>query len=143
MAWITPVTNRTDGTARMTYTDMERITGNIAYLYDLCQDQGIPIAGSRISKTTWIRNDIITVAQWAEILTCLANARDAVGYPAQDPTDQMTWDNINEVERITAAVYGAIQAYEHMARLNHYVGDMLGSDYRYAGDDFNAGGRYD
>ena len=34
MAWVTPVTNRTDGSALMTATDMDRITGNMAYLFD-------------------------------------------------------------------------------------------------------------
>ena len=28
-SWIEPVTDRTDGSARMTYIDMNRITGNI------------------------------------------------------------------------------------------------------------------
>ena len=138
MAWITPVTDRTSGSAMMTYEDMNRITGNIGYLYDLCQSEGITIAGSRISKTSWTQNDIITRANWSNLLTCLGNARSAVGYVATDPTYLMTWDNINEVEKQTQAIYTIINTYDDLARINHWAGD----DY-YSGDAINAGGRYD
>lgn len=145
MAWITPVTDRADGSARMEYGDMNRITGNIAYLYDKCVEQGITIAGSRISKTEWTQNDIITVAFWTELLTCLTNARNAVGYtPAENPSDAMRYDNINNVEAISYAVYEILAAYDRLANMNHYVGDKLADGgYLRAGDDFNAGGRYD
>ena len=138
MAWITPVTDRTSGSAMMTYEDMIRITGNIGYLYDLCRSEGITIAGSRISKTAWTRDDIIYKSNWTNLLTCLKNARDAVGYVATDPTYLMTWDNINEVERQTQAVYTIIEAYESLPRINHWIGDPY-----YAGDAINAGGRYE
>lgn len=138
MAWITPVTDRTDGSAMMTYADMNRITGNIGYLYDLCQSEGITIAGSRISKTEWTQNDIISVSDWSNLLTCLGNARNAVGYIATDPTYLMTWDNINEVEKQTQAVYVIISTYDSLARINHWIGDPY-----YAGDAINAGGRYE
>ena len=138
MVWITPVTDRTSGSAMMTYEDMNRITGNIGYLYDLCRSDGITIAGSRISKTEWTQNDIITRANWSNLLTCLGNARNAVGYVATDPTYLMTWDNINEVEKQTQAVYVIISTYDSLARINHWIGDP-----HYAGDAINAGGRYE
>ena len=138
MAWITPVTDRTSGSSMMTYEDMNRITGNIGFLYDLCRSDGITIAGSRISKTSWAQNDIITRANWSNLLTCLGNARNAVGYIAADPTYLMTWDNINEVERQTQAVYTIIEAYDNLPRINHWIGDSF-----YAGDPINAGGRYE
>jgi len=138
MAWITPVTDRTSGSAMMTYADMNRITGNIGHLYDLCQSEGITIAGSRISKTEWTQNDIISVSDWSNLLTCLGNARNAVGYIATDPTYLMTWDNINEVEKQTQAVYSIINTYENLPRMNHWLGDPY-----YAGDPINAGGRYE
>lgn len=138
MAWITPVTDRTSGSAMLTYEDMNRITGNIGYLYDLCQSMGITIAGSRISKTEWTQNDIISVSDWSNLLTCLGNARNAVGYIATDPTYLMTWDNINEVEKQTQAVYTIINAYDNLPRMNHWLGDPY-----FAGDEINAGGRYE
>lgn len=138
MAWITPVTNRTSGSAMMTYEDMNRITGNIGYLYDLCRSEGITIAGSRISKTEWTQNDIISVSDWSNLLACLGNARTAVGYVATGPTYLMTWDNINEVEKQTQAVYSIINTYDNLPHMNHWVGDPY-----YAGDPINAGGRYE
>lgn len=137
--WITPVIDRNDGSARMTYDDMERITGNLEWLFDECTDQGIPISGPVISKTSWIRNDIITVGFWAELLDCLANVCTAVNYTAQvTPDDAMTYQNINNVEKIELECYDILNAYDYIPRLNHYVGDP-----HYAGDDINMGGRYE
>lgn len=145
MAWIEPVTNRTSGSARMEYGDMNRITGNIAWLYDKCIERGITISGSRISKTSWTQNDIITVTFWTELLTCLTNAREAVGYtPSANPDNAMRFDNINMVEKITLTVYEILTAYDRMANMNHWVGDKLAdSGYLRAGDGFNMGGRYE
>lgn len=137
--WRPPVTDRNDGSARMNYDDMERITGNLEWLYDECVDQGITISGSAISKTSWIRDDIITVTFWAELLDCLENVCTAVSYTAQvTPDASMTYTNINLVETIELECYDILNAYDYIPRLNHYVGDDL-----YAGDDFNMGGRYE
>ena len=143
MAWVTPVTNRTDGTAMMTYQDMDRITGNLKWLYDTCVSEGITISGSAISQTSWSRDDIITTTFWTELLGCLSNVCTAVSYtPPETANSNMTWNNINVVESIELACYDILAAYVFMPRLNHYVGDKLGTANLYAGDPFNAGGRY-
>lgn len=143
MAWVTPVTDRTDGTAMMTYQDMERITGNLKWLYDTCVSEGITISGSAISQTSWSRDDIITTTFWTELLGCLTNVCTAVGYtPGTAADSTMTWQNINNVERIEFDCYDILAAYVFIPRLNHYVGDKLGTSNLYAGDPFNAGGRY-
>lgn len=130
--WIEPVTNRTSGSARMTYKDMNRITGNLVWLYDYLTEQGVTVAGSAYSKTTWTRNDIVTVAQWTELLTCLSNVCTAVWYqPEKAPTNTMSYTNINNVETIELIVH------DIRGRINHWIGDRL-----YSGDDFNAGGFY-
>lgn len=142
--WTEPVTYRSSGSALMSYEDMNRITENLAWLYTECGEQGIPITGSIISKTVWTRNDIITVSQWAEILTCLRNVYTAVGFtPATVPDNQMIYTNINNVESIEYGCYDILAAYERIPNMNHYVGDKLGTNYLYAGDPFNAGGRYE
>lgn len=142
--WTDPVTDRTGGSDKMTYEDMNRITENLAWLYTECGEQGISISGSIISKTTWTQNDIITVGNWTEILTCLANVYNAVGYvPVQVPDNQMLWTNINQVETIEYDCYEILAVYERLPNMNHYVGDKWGTAYRYAGDDFNMGGRYE
>ena len=143
--WTAPVTDRTDGTAMMTYEDMNRITENLAWLYTECGEQSITISGSIISKTTWINNDIITLSNWTEILTCLRNVYNAVGYnPATVPDNQMLWSNINQVETIEYECYEILMAYDRIPNMNHYVGDKLADGgYLRAGDDFNMGGRYE
>lgn len=142
--WTNPVTDRTSGQARMTYIDMNRITQNLAWLYEECVDQGITIAGSMVSKRTWVQNDIITLANWQNILTCLQNVCDAVSYNApSEPDDTMIYTNINNVELIEYACYDILSAYDKVPNMNHYVGDKLGTSYLYAGDPFNAGGRYE
>lgn len=143
MAWITPVTDRTSGSARMTYEDMNRITGNLEWLYDECVNSSIPIAGSAISQTNWTRDDIITTTFWAELLACLENVCTALSYTPKDKaTYDMTWSNINVIEDIERLCHDVVVVYDEMPRLNHYVGDKLNTNYLYAGDDINAGGRY-
>lgn len=144
MAWVEPVTDRQDGSAVMTYTDMNRITGNLKWLYDTCVANSITVSGSAISKTIWTQNDIITATFWAELLTCLANVCSAVGYtPTNAPNDQMLFDNINQIETIELACETILANYATQGRMNHYVGDKIGNAHLYAGDPFNAGGRYE
>ena len=142
--WTDPVTTRSSGSVRMSYEDMNRITTNLAWLFSQCGEMGISVSGSIISTTSWIRNDIITVAEWAEILTCLDNICDAIQYAKQiDPDNTMVYTNINTVEQIELDCYSVLASYENIPNMNHYVGDKLGTAYRYMGDDFNSGGRYD
>lgn len=106
MAWVTPVTNRTDGTATMTYQDMDRITGNINFVYDLITERGFVIIGGKVSKDSWTRNDIIEKTFWESMLTVLSNICSAVSYvPGTSPTDVMGYENINNIETITLALY--------------------------------------
>lgn len=142
--WTQPVTTRSSGSERMTYEDMNRITVNLAWLYAQCGEIQITVPGSIISKTSWIRNDIITVAEWAEILSCLTNICTALQYAKPtEPDNTMIYTNINNVEDIELNCYNIIAAYENIPNMNHYVGDKIGTAYRYAGDGFNSGGRYD
>lgn len=138
MAWVTPVTDRTDGSAMMTATDMDRITGNIAYLFDYATQEGYAPTGSTVTKTSWTINDIIERSFWEAMLTTLANICEAVEYvPETDPTNAMEYENINVVETISRNLYYIIQNIQYQANNNHWVGDEF-----YAGDPINAGGTY-
>ena len=138
MAWVTPVTDRTDGSAMMTATDMDRITGNIAYLFDYATQEGHAPSGSTVTKTSWTINDIIERSFWEAMLTTLANICEAVEYvPETDPTNAMEFENINNVETISRNLYYIIQNIQYQANNNHWVGDEF-----YAGDPINAGGTY-
>ena len=142
--WTQPVTDRSSGSAMMTYEDMNRITVNLAWLYQACVDQGITIAGAVYPKRAWTQNDIITVSEWTQLLTCLANVYNAVGYvPAAVPDNAMAYSNINLIEKIELDCYDTLTVFDRIPSLNHYIGDKLGNRYLYAGDPFNAGGRYD
>lgn len=142
--WQTPVTSRSSGYERMTYEDMNRITGNLAWLYSECVERGISISGSIISQTAWTRNDIITVSFWTELLGCLANVCTAVNYTPQTAANsQMTYTNMNIVETIERDTYEILSAYDRLPNMNHYVGDKIGTNWRYCGDGFNMGGRYE
>lgn len=138
MAWVTPVTDRTDGSAMMTATDMDRITGNIAYLFDYATQEGHAPSGSTVTKTSWTINDIIERSFWEAMLTTLANICEAVEYvPETDPTNAMEWENINHIEDITNRIYYIIGQIGNLQGLNHWAGDDL-----FAGDPVNAGGTY-
>lgn len=79
MPWITPVTNRTSGKARMTYIDMNRISGNVSYLYNYALEHGYEVEGGDVVKTSWTQNDIVTVSEWESIQSVLSAVRNAAG----------------------------------------------------------------
>lgn len=100
--WTTPVTDRVDGSARMTYTDMNRITGNVAFLQDA-------IYGAiSISQTTWTYNDIIARAFWEDMLTSLREMAAIENVTVLDMSNEMTWQNINNVETMILNMYNAL-----------------------------------
>lgn len=137
-AWVTPVTDRTDGSAMMTATDMNRITGNIDYLFDYATAEGLSPSGSTVPKTSWTKNDIIERSTWEATLETLSNLCECVEYnPEANPTNEMEYENINNVETISRNLYYIIQNIRYQANNNHWVGDNI-----YVGDQINAGGTY-
>lgn len=94
--WTTPVTDRMDGTATMTYVDMNRITQNVAHLQEEIY------GAATISKTSWTRNDIIDVGLWTEILSSLRQMAYDRGIAARTMTNEMFFNNINAVEGMCA-----------------------------------------
>lgn len=145
MAWITPVTDRESGAARMTHTDMNRIVGNINHLRALAIEKGKTIDQEPISKASWIRDDIITVLQWREILNLLFELARAVNYSYTiEPDDGMNYLNINNIEAISAGIYTLLEQTADEARLNHWIGEGENYDRQmiYSGDPINAGGDY-
>ncbi len=127
MAWIEPVTNRITG-ARMTYIDMNRITGNLDYLTADLSDFG-KYAGRTIAKTEWIRNDYVTRPDWKNILDVLEDVRIAIGmtesdYP-ENPFPEANfstgYENINNVEKLTLMAYEKWEAMKQQGAANKYV----------------------
>lgn len=98
-SWTTPVINREDGTSLMTTTDMIRITQNIGYL----QEQ---VYGSAtISKTLWYRNDFIEKSFWETMLSMIGMLSFDTGSDPHECTNDMHYENINEVEKWLLDIY--------------------------------------
>lgn len=102
MAWIEPVTDRQSGGAMMTYEDMNRITGNVAYLQEAL------LGSATMSKTTWTQNDLIETAVWHEITDSVDEMADMLGVVNLGLTDEMIYTNINYVESLCLQIYGAL-----------------------------------
>ena len=132
MAWITPITDRTDG-ARHTLTDQNRIAGNLDWLATETSARQL-YSGPTITKTAYVYNDYIAVDEWANILEVLTALITALNVTTEETaTDAMTYTNMNAVESLTLAVYERYQILLRQANANNYSGD--GS---YSADDAGA-----
>ena len=136
MAWITPITDRTDG-ARHTLTDQNRIAGNLDWLVTETRSHQL-YSGPSVSKVTYTYNDYMDVTYWPnllEVLTALITALNAT--TEETATDAMTYTNMNNVESLTLAVYEKYQQLLDQANANNYSGDgsyaMDGTGAIYAG----------
>lgn len=102
MAWIEPVTDRQSGGSLMTYEDMNRITGNVAYLQEAL------LGSATMSKTTWTQDDFISVTIWHEIIDSIDEMADMLGVINLGMTDEMIYTNINYVESLCLQIYNAL-----------------------------------
>lgn len=136
--WITPKTSWTRD-SYMTYTDVNRIVGNIAYLYDMATDAGYTVSGTKLDDTPWTQNDIITAEFWQTVIDSLKNIEAAIGYAGDSLYTRFFYYYINRIEQQSLACYQIIEVSAAAYRLNHWVGDPL-----YCGNtpQFYTGGRY-
>lgn len=100
MAWITPVTDRADGTTLLTPADMDRITGDVAFLQE--EYNGV----ATISQTSWRNEDILTATFWHEMLTAITSLLTAIGITGETMTDDLTYSNLNNIETNLLRLYG-------------------------------------
>lgn len=114
MAWVTPVYNRVPG-ARMTAADMNRICGNINYLYAAAN---LPV--------DWTSNDLVSVTMWKKILSGLDKAKTALGYTTTiKPTNAQTYQNVNNIERLTALLKTQADFIKQQKTAVVYTGDGI------------------
>lgn len=86
----------------MTYTDMNRITENVAFLQEA-------IYGSAsISKTSWTTNDIIERSFWESMLDMIRALANNVHITVLTMTNDMLWSNINNVETLILNVFNTL-----------------------------------
>ena len=132
MAWITPITDRTDG-ARHTLTDQNRIAGNLDWLTTETSARQL-YSGPSVTKTAYTYNDYMDVTYWPNLLEVLTALITALNVTAEETaTDAMTWQNMNAVESLTLAVYERYQMLLRQANANNYSGDG-----NYSADDAGA-----
>lgn len=93
MAWIAPFTGRTGPNTRTTYLDMNRICGNINFLF-----------GTNL-KDDWTRADIVDRATWDGIIDVVSQLASSVGVEVNDSTDYV---NLNAIEEITLRRYSLL-----------------------------------
>lgn len=122
MAWITPVTDRTDG-ARHTLTDQNRIAGNLDWLATETRSHQL-YSGPSVTKSAYTYNDYMDVTHWPNLLEVLTALQSVLNIEATETaTNDMTWQNMNAVESLTLAVYEKYQMLLRQANANNYSGD--------------------
>lgn len=166
MAWITPVTNHYPE-EYFTHNDMNRIYGNLRYLYeqlapyfaispfipnpestdteDLITSEGVELAtasGDAIGATAagvwWTQNDIFAVEDWTELLGSLKAIANVVSYQYDtEPTTEATAENFNVIESITVELRRRTSLVLAQFNGNHWVGDPF-----YVGNEIYLGGLY-
>lgn len=135
MAWITPVTDHTPDEF-FTHIDMNRIYGNLAYLYDELSPYFY--ISPHVASAAWTQNDIFTLEDFIDLLACLKAIADAIGFVFEaDPNLEATADNFNVIESLTYQLYRRAELVLQQANGNHYVGDPF-----YTGAEIYLGGLY-
>lgn len=110
MAWQTPYTSWSNGNL-FTYEDMNRITGNINYLYP----------GANLPEVT--QNSFLTVSLWHSVLNALQTLIYVSGLSADVPGDEMTADTMNDVEDLIQRLADRIELNLAQTVATVYTGD--------------------
>lgn len=91
MAWATPVTDRPNAQTRTTADDMNRICGNINYLW------------ATLLKTNFVSTDIVTDTEWDGVITSTNEIADLLGL--NEVTESTDYANLNRIESIAKAYW--------------------------------------
>lgn len=113
MTWITPKTDWSPND-NVTYEDMNRISGNINYLYQ-----------QTIIRADYTENDIVTLSEWKAIIDAVLNLAKGLGVINTVPDMDITADNFNDVEELTLATKEMIELIFKQTSANIYAGDDL------------------
>ena len=134
MAWVTPVTSR-NATARMTYLDMNRISGNVSYLYNYAKDHGYDVQGDDVMKTQWTQNDIVAEDTWGSIESVLSAVRASVGL-SETSGNPSFYYSMNSFERTTLDTWRHVVVPEEYELLQNKEAVQLRTN---SGEDIEAG----
>ena len=116
MAWITPKTDWSE-LDRCTYTDINRITGNLNEL-----------AGTSL-KTDYNNDDIISESEWSDIVDTVLGLVESEHYYNHDDVPGMdaTALNLNIVEGLTQELADWIELKRKQAESAAYAGEDTSS----------------
>ena len=114
MSWQTPFTNWTRN-SRVTYTDMNRIAGNLNYL--------LPSANL---KDDYTATDFVTVTEWNNICNALVRLITLANVGLRfSPSIFLTYNLFNNIERYTGIIYNTLTLYDLQHIADNYAGDDL------------------
>lgn len=91
MAWQTPVTDRANTATRTTADDMNRIDGNINYLW------------ATLLKSDFTPSNIVTLEEWTGVIDTTNEIADLLGM--EHVTDSTDYANFNRIEAVAKAYW--------------------------------------
>ena len=117
------VTDRKSGRVKMTYTDMNRISGNCQELLDFLYVAKLsPI---KTVTTTYSQNHIVTTNEWYGIVAETNFIKDTFFIPGDDADTQSHFLSVNRIEEIHELADGLSQGfYENVI----YAGELYGGE---------------
>lgn len=114
MSWQEPFTNWTRN-SRVTYSDMNRIAGNLNYL--------LPSANL---KDDYTASDFVTVTEWNNICNALVRIITLANVGLRfSPSVILTYNLFNNIERYTGIIYNTLTLYDLQHVADNYAGDDL------------------
>lgn len=114
MSWQTPFTQWTRN-SRVTYSDMNRIAGNLNYL--------LPSANL---KDDYTATDFVTVTEWNHICNTLVRLITLANVGLRfSPSVILTYNLFNNIERYTGIIYNTLTLYDLQHVADNYAGDDL------------------
>lgn len=113
MTWITPVTSWSNGN-RFTCDDMNRIAGNINYLYP----------DARL-KDDYTQNDYLTQSEWDSLTEALNTLVTVSGLKRTVSGYDGTADTFVNIEQLIQDLYDRIALNKAQAPASIYAGDEL------------------
>jgi len=123
MAWITPVTDRKSDRAKMTYTDMNRISGNCQELLDFLYVAKLsPI---KTVTTTYSQNHIVTTNEWYGIVAETNHIKTTCFITGDDADTAPHYLSVNRIEEIHELAGGKVAG---LYEATIYAGEIYGGE---------------
>lgn len=108
-----------------TLDDQNRITNNINWLTTNARAKQL-YTGANLQKVTYVYNDYITTANWADIINVIKALTTQLNVKQMGAiSNDMTYSNMNTVESMILAIYEKYQQATKQSANNHYTNDNI------------------